>query len=67
MVDADEHEIDDCGSWRRKPVNYRELIRRPDGENDEKYKAREIDRAASAQTRVATNVDHTDISHPHGE
>ena len=44
-----------------------ELVGSPDGEDDEKNEAREIDCAASAEAGVAADVDHADVGEPHGE
>ena len=57
----------DFCSWRGEPVNDRELVRRPDGEDDEEDEAGEIDRASPAQAGVAADEDHSDVGQPHGE
>jgi hypothetical protein len=44
-----------------------ELVRGPDGEDDQEDEAREIDGAAAAQTCRAADVDHGDVAQPHGE
>ncbi len=44
-----------------------ELVGNPDGEDDEKDEAGEIDGAASAQAGLAADEDHADIGQPHGE
>ena len=54
-------------SWRSEPVDGRELVRSPDGEDDQEDKAGEVDGAASAQAGVATDEDHADVGEPHGE
>lgn len=48
-------------------MDRRELIGRPNREDDKEYKAGKIDGAASAQTGVAANEDHRDVGQPHGE
>ncbi len=57
----------DLSSWRGEPVNDGELIRGPDGEDDEEDKAGEIDGTASAEAGVAADEDHGDVGQPHGE
>ena len=44
-----------------------QLVGGPDCENDEEDEAGKIDRAASAQAGVATDVDHRNVDNPHGE
>ena len=48
-------------------MDYAELVGGPDGEDDEEDEAGKIHGAASAQTGLATDVDHADVSKPHGE
>lgn len=55
------------GSWGREPVDGRELISRPDDENDEEDKGGEIDRAASTEAGSTADVDHCDVGKPHCE
>ncbi len=45
----------------------RELIGGPDGEDDEEDEAGEIDGATTAEAGVLADVDHADVSEPHGE
>ena len=39
----------------------------PDGEDDQEDEARKIDRAAAAKTAHAADVNHRNVSEPHGE
>ncbi len=43
------------------------MVGGPYGEDDEEDEAREIDGSATAEAGVAADVDHTDVSQPHGE
>jgi hypothetical protein len=48
-------------------VDRGELVCGPDGKDDEKDEAGEIDGAASAEAGDAAKVDHRDVDEPHGE
>ncbi len=44
-----------------------ELVRGPDGEDDQEDEAGEINGAAAAETGVAADVDHRDVGQPHSK